>query len=72
LLRELDEQYCFSELSPQAQLVAKASCYAKVYLLEELQLITPQEKRVMFDYYEFSEQELARLKGQNFRRLDLL
>jgi predicted transcriptional regulator len=72
LLKELDEQYCFSELSAQAKLVAKASCYAKVYLLEELQLITPQEKRVMFDYYEFSEQELARLKGQNFRRLDLL
>lgn len=72
ILRELDVQYRFNQLSPEAAIVAKASCYAKVYLLEEQQLIEPQEKKLMFDYYEFSEQELLRLKGQNFRKLDLM
>lgn len=72
VLKELDHDYHFSELSPDAAIVAKASCYAKVLLLEEQQLIDPQEKRIMFDYYEFSAQELLRLKAQNFRKLDLL
>jgi HD-like signal output (HDOD) protein len=71
VLKELDVEYHFSELSPEAAIVAKASCYAKVYLLEELKLIEHQEKRVMFDYYEFSQDELACLKGLNFRKLDL-
>ncbi|GGB47176.1 HDOD domain-containing protein [Shewanella inventionis] len=72
VLKELDHDYHFSELSADAAIVAKASCYAKVLLLEEQQLIDPQEKRIMFDYYEFSAQELLRLKAQNFRKLDLL
>ncbi|MGB6137470.1 MAG: HDOD domain-containing protein [Shewanella sp.] len=72
VLKELDQDYHFTELSPEAAIVAKASCYAKVLLLEEQQLIDPQEKRIMFDYYEFSAQELLRLKAQNFRKLDLL
>ena len=72
VLKELDHDYHFSELSADAAIVAKASCYAKVLLLEEQQLIDQQEKRIMFDYYEFSPQELLRLKGQNFRKLDLL
>ncbi|GGP78384.1 HDOD domain-containing protein [Shewanella ulleungensis] len=72
ILKELDHDYHFSELSADAAIVAKASCYAKVLLLEEQQLIDPQEKRIMFDYYEFSAQELLRLKAQNFRKLDLL
>jgi hypothetical protein len=71
VLKELDVKYHFSELSPEAAIVAKASCYAKVYLLEELKLIEHQEKRVMFDYYEFSQDELACLKSLNFRKLDL-
>ncbi|MGI2169593.1 HDOD domain-containing protein [Shewanella sp. MF05960] len=72
VLKELDHDYHFSELSADAAIVAKASCYAKVLLLEEQQLIDPQERRIMFDYYEFSPQELLRLKAQNFRKLDLL
>ncbi|MBB1382966.1 histidine kinase, partial [Shewanella sp. SR41-2] len=72
VLKELDHDYHFTELSADAAIVAKASCYAKVLLLEEQQQIDPQEKRIMFDYYQFSAQELIRLKGQNFRKLDLL
>ncbi|AZG34933.1 MULTISPECIES: HDOD domain-containing protein [Shewanella] len=72
VLKELDHDYHFTELSADAAIVAKASCYAKVLLLEEQQQIDPQEKRIMFDYYQFSDQELIRLKGQNFRKLDLL
>ncbi|MCL1066772.1 HDOD domain-containing protein [Shewanella olleyana] len=72
LLKELDFNYHFSEFSPESAIVAKASCFAKVLLLEESRLIEPQEKRVMFDYYEFTEQELIRLKAQNYRKLDLV
>ncbi|ARD23805.1 MULTISPECIES: HDOD domain-containing protein [Shewanella] len=72
LLKELDFNYHFSEFSAESAIVAKASCYAKVLLLEESRLIDPQEKRIMFDYYEFTEQELIRLKAQNYRKLDLV
>lgn len=69
---ELDTHLAYSELSTYAALVARASCFAKVMMLEEMRLITPKEKCLMFDYYELSEQELLRLKGQNYRKLDLL
>ncbi len=69
---ELDQTMAFNDLSFDAKLIAKARCYAKVLLLEEMRQIEPQEKKRMFDYYEFSEQELLRLKGQNYRKLDLV
>ncbi|GIU45218.1 HDOD domain-containing protein [Shewanella algidipiscicola] len=69
---ELDTHLSYSELSSYAALVARANCFAKVMMLEEMRLITPKEKHLMFDYYELSEQELLRLKGQNYRKLDLL
>ncbi|GIU48819.1 HDOD domain-containing protein [Shewanella sp. KT0246] len=72
LLKELDFNYHFSEFSVESAIVAKASCFVKVLLLEESRLIEPQEKRLMFDYYEFTEQELIRLKAQNYRKLDLV
>ena len=30
-----------------------------------------QERKVLLDYYEFTPQELIRLKAQNYRKLDL-
>ncbi|MCH1929493.1 HDOD domain-containing protein [Shewanella sp. A25] len=72
ILKELDQNLSYRELSESAALVARASCYAKVLLLEEMRQIDPQEKRLMFDYYELSEQEVLRLKAQNYRKLDLL
>ncbi len=72
LLKELDQTLTYRELSMPAALVARANCYAKVLLLEEMRQIEPQERRLMFDYYELSEQEVLRLKAQNYRKLDLL
>ncbi|MDO6640963.1 HDOD domain-containing protein [Shewanella sp. 10N.286.51.B2] len=72
VLKELDLNYHFSEFSTESAIVAKASCYAKVLILEQSRLIEPQEKRVLFDYYEFTEQELIRLKAQNYRKLNLV
>ena len=72
MLHELDQTLNFCELSPEAAIVAKAACYAKVMMLEELRQLEPQEKRLMFDYFEFSEQELIRLKAQNYRKMDIL
>ncbi|QYJ86768.1 HDOD domain-containing protein [Shewanella mesophila] len=69
---ELDQTLSYSELSDYAALVARASCFAKVLMLEEMRMISPKEKRLMYDYYELSEQELIRLKGQNYRKLDLI
>ena len=71
VLKELDQDYHFSELSIDAAIVAKASCFAKIILLEEHQLLEPQERKVLLDYYEFTPQELIRLKAQNYRKLDL-
>jgi hypothetical protein len=71
VLKELDQDYHFNELSIDASIVAKASCFAKIILLEEHQLLAPQERKVMLDYYEFSQQEVIRLKAQNYRKLDL-
>lgn len=72
VLAELDNNLSYKEFSEEAAMVARANCYAKVVLLEEMRQITPQEKRVMFDYYEFSEQELIRLKGQNYKKLNII
>jgi hypothetical protein len=72
LLKELDQTLSYRELSPKAAIVARANCYAKVVLLEEMRQIDPQERRLMFDYYELTEQEVLRLKAQNYRKLDLL
>lgn len=72
LLKELDQTLTYRDLSSQAAIVARANCYAKVLLLEEMRQIDPQEKRLMFDYYELTEQEVLRLKAQNYRKLDLL
>ena len=71
VLKELDQDYHFSELSIDAAIVAKASCFAKIILLEEHQLLEPQERKVLLDYYEFTPQEVIRLKAQNYRKLDL-
>lgn len=71
LLKELDQTLSYRDLSPNAALIARANCYAKVMLLEEMRQLDPQEKRLMFDYYEVSEQEVLRLKTQNYRKLDL-
>ncbi|MGZ9899470.1 HDOD domain-containing protein [Shewanella gaetbuli] len=71
VLKELDTASHFSQLSTDAAIVAKASCFAKIILLEEYQLIDPQERKLMLDYYEFTQQEVIRLKAQNYRKLDL-
>jgi hypothetical protein len=72
VLHELDQKLNFSELSATAAIIAKAGCFAKVQLLEELRQLEPQEKRLMFDYFELSEQEVLRLKAQNYRKMNVI
>ncbi|SQH75134.1 conserved protein of unknown function [Shewanella benthica] len=72
VLAELDNNLSYKDLSEDAAMVARANCYAKVVLLEELSQIDPQEKRMMFDYYELSAQEVIRLKGQNYKKLNII
>ncbi|WP_394130387.1 HDOD domain-containing protein [Shewanella maritima] len=72
VLKELDEHFNLSDLSAEAAVIAKASCYAKMRLLEEQNLIDNKEKRLMADYYQFLPEELIRLKAQNYRKVDLI
>lgn len=72
VLAELDNNLSYKDLSEDAAMVARANCYAKVVLLEELRQIEPREKRMMFDYYELSEQEVIRLQGQNYKKLNII
>ncbi|GIU20216.1 histidine kinase [Shewanella colwelliana] len=69
---ELGNHLSYSELSTFGAIVARASCFAKVMMLEDMRMIDAKEKRLMYDYYELSEQEVIRLKGQNYRKLDLI
>ncbi|MDB0034821.1 HDOD domain-containing protein, partial [bacterium] len=72
VMAELDNNLSYKDLSENAAIVARASCYAKVMLLDETKQIAPQEKRIMFDYYELSKQEITRLKSQNYRKLNIM
>ncbi|MBE8167190.1 MAG: HDOD domain-containing protein [Shewanella sp.] len=72
MLHELDQTLEFNKLCIDSALAMKATIYAKTLLMEEQQQLSPQEKKLMFDYYEFSEEELVHLKGQNYRKQDIL
>ncbi|WP_394205884.1 HDOD domain-containing protein [Shewanella waksmanii] len=68
---ELDNNLSFADLSVQAKLVAKASCFAKILMLEEMRQLDQKERRLLLEYYEINEQEVIRLKAQNYRKLEL-
>ena len=72
LIKEMDQTLNFSDLSKPSAIAIKATVYAKVLLLEEQNQLDPRERKMLFDYYEFSEQEIIRLKAQNFRKQEIL
>ncbi len=72
LIKEMDQTLNFSDLSAPGAIAVKASVYAKVLLLEEQNQIDPRERKMLFDYYEFSEQGVTRLKARNFRKQEIL
>ncbi len=72
LLKERDTALGFSQLSPNAAVLAKADCFAKCFLLEEMRQLEFRDRRIMMAYHELTEQELIRLKGQNYRKPELL
>lgn len=47
VMAELDNNLSYKDLSENAAIVARASCYAKVMLLDEMKQLAPQEKRIM-------------------------
>ncbi|KFZ37516.1 hypothetical protein HR45_10940 [Shewanella mangrovi] len=70
VLRELTETKGVFDLTDDAKLIAKAACYAKCLMLEEVQQLSFNERQLMYRYYELSEQEVIRLSAQNFRKTD--
>ncbi|ABZ78152.1 putative signal transduction protein [Shewanella halifaxensis HAW-EB4] len=69
--KRIDTSLIYAELDEDSALIERANCYAMVYLLKEAGNITPAESRLMFDYYQLSEQEQIRLSAQHFRKLTL-
>ncbi|ABV88830.1 HDOD domain-containing protein [Shewanella pealeana] len=69
--KAIDTKIKYAELDEDSALIERANCYAKVYLLKEAKNITAAECRLMFDYYQISEQEQIRLSGQNYSKLVL-
>ncbi|MCL1148319.1 HDOD domain-containing protein [Shewanella marinintestina] len=69
--KAIDTSLKYADLDEDSALIERANCYAKVYLLKEVGCITTAESRLMFDYYQITEQEQIRLSGQNFRKLTL-
>ncbi|GIU42408.1 histidine kinase [Shewanella sairae] len=61
----------YAELDPDTAIIERANCYAKVFLLKETGNITVAESRLMFDYYQVTEQELLKLSKQNLNKLPL-
>ncbi|MGB0893711.1 MAG: HDOD domain-containing protein [Parashewanella sp.] len=72
IMREIDQTINFSELSVSSSIVVKSLMYAMKLMLEEQCSISPKENRLLFKYFEFSEEEVLRLKAQNFRKQDIL
>ncbi|MGS0696618.1 HDOD domain-containing protein [Shewanella sp. 0m-4] len=69
--KSIDTSLKYAELDEDSALIERANCYAKVYLLKEVDNISAAECRLMFDYYQLSQQEQIRLDAQNFRKLTL-
>ncbi|GIU06125.1 MULTISPECIES: HDOD domain-containing protein [unclassified Shewanella] len=69
--KAIDTKIKYAELDEDSALIERANCFAKVYLLKEANNLTAVECRLMFDYYQISEQEQIRLAGQNYRKLAL-
>ncbi|PKG57707.1 histidine kinase [Shewanella sp. Choline-02u-19] len=69
--KAIDESLKYADLDEDSALIERANCFARVYLLKEAGNITSHECRLMYDYYEISEQELIRLNGKNYRKLAL-
>ncbi len=71
-LKSMNTSLKYADLNDDAKLLERANCFARVYLLQEAGNITAAERRIMYDYYELSEQELIRLNAQNYRKLSLI
>ncbi|MFQ6372572.1 HDOD domain-containing protein [Shewanella sp. YIC-542] len=70
-LQALQDCQGFEQMPLPAQLVAKASCYAQVLLLDESHQLSFRDKQLLYGYYNVTEQELLRLQGQNYKKLTL-
>ncbi|WP_240778837.1 HDOD domain-containing protein [Shewanella sp. SNU WT4] len=72
VLKELAETRTYEGLSPQAAIVARASCFSKGLLLQEMRQISPEEIQAMHSYYHLTKHEVALLSKQNFRKLEIM
>lgn len=69
--KAIETKLKYAELDQDTAIIERANCYAKVLLLKEADNITVAESRLMFDYYQLTEQELRKLSQQNLNKLPL-
>ncbi|MCL2915972.1 HDOD domain-containing protein [Shewanella corallii] len=72
VLRELSYTMRYADLSEDAALIARGNAFAKILFLEEQRKLYPQERELIIDYYQFTPDEIELLRGQNYRKLDLV
>ncbi|RLV58128.1 HDOD domain-containing protein [Parashewanella curva] len=70
-LSEMDQKLSYRGMSLPAAIATKSIIFAKLLLLQEQNMLKPKEKRLMFDYYEISKEELSTLRNQNYRKQEL-
>nr|WP_250885655.1 HDOD domain-containing protein [Shewanella jiangmenensis] len=71
VIKTLEQSLTVADLPLDVQIQAKASGFATAMTLDESKLLEPQEARLLFRYYGLNEQEMLRLKAQNYRKIDL-
>ncbi|WP_133407861.1 HDOD domain-containing protein [Parashewanella tropica] len=70
-LSEMDQELSYSEMRLPAAIATKSIAFAKLLLLQEQLMLKPKDKRLMFDYYEISTEELSILRSQNYHKQEL-
>ena len=70
LLKELYSVGNFNELSDDASVLARASCFAKLLMLEESHRIRADERELLCNYYYITEEDLAELRKLSFNPFD--
>lgn len=72
VLKELSLTMRYADLSEDAALIARGNAFAKILFLEEQRKLYPQERELIIDYYQFTEEEIELLRAQNYRKLDIV
>lgn len=72
VLKELYSISNVGELSEESLIISKASCFAKVFLLEKKHKITAYDRELICNYYQITDDVYSELRALDFNTFDLL